>query len=109
MANPPFGGSAGREGIAVQLGATDFLMLLVAILSSEYFTYFLDHGYGSRFWRTLQTPIAATFALERVLTLGQLKSANLGTKLSCASFVASTTSHLLDVKNLATLYPKVWY
>ena len=47
-----FGGSAGREGVAVQLGAT------VSHAFSRYFkflmlTHFLNHGDGRWFWRTL--------------------------------------------------------
>ena len=48
-----FGGSAGREGVAVQLGAT------VSHAFSRYFKLpnasriFFDDGYGRWFWRTL--------------------------------------------------------
>ncbi len=94
-----FGGSAGREGVAVQLGAT------VSHAFSRYFKLpnasriFLTMGMAAGFGGLFQTPIAATFFALEVLTLGQLSLPILVPTL-IASFVASTTSHLLGLGNL---------
>ena len=83
MADPPFGGSAGREGVAVQLGAT------VSHAFSRYFKLpnasriFLTMGMAAGFGGLFQTPIAATFFALEVLTLGQLSLSNLGTDSYC--------------------------
>jgi len=95
-----FGGSAGREGVAVQLGAT------VSHAFSRYFKLpnasriFLTMGMAAGFGGLFQTPIAATFFALEVLTLGQLSLPILVPTL-IASFVASTTSHLLGLEKFS--------
>ena len=97
-----FGGSAGREGVAVQLGAT------VSHAFSHYFKLpnashiFLTMGMAAGFGGLFQTPIAATFFALEVLTLGQLSLPILVPTL-IASFVASTTSHLLGLEKFSHL------
>ena len=95
-----FGGSAGREGVAVQLGAT------VSHAFSRYFKLpnasriFLIMGMAAGFGGLFQTPIAATFFALEVLTLGQLSLPILVPTL-IASFMASTTSHLLGLEKFS--------
>ena len=95
-----FGGSAGREGVAVQLGAT------VSHAFSRYFKIpnasrlCLTMGMAAGFGGLFQTPIAATFFALEVLTLGQLSLPFLIPTL-IASFVASTTSHLLGLEKFS--------
>ena len=95
-----FGGSAGREGVAVQLGAT------VSHAFSRYFKIpnasqlCLTMGMAAGFGGLFQTPIAATFFALEVLTLGQLSLPVLIPTL-IASFVASTTSHLLGLEKFS--------
>lgn len=95
-----FGGSAGREGVAVQLGVT------VSHAFSRYFKIpnasrlCLTMGMAAGFGGLFQTPIAATFFALEVLTLGQLSLPVLGPTL-IASFVASTTSHLLGLEKFS--------
>lgn len=95
-----FGGSAGREGVAVQLGAT------VSHAFSRYFKIpnasrlCLTMGMAAGFGGLFQTPIAATFFALEVLTLGQLSLPILIPTL-IASFVASTTSHLLGLEKFS--------
>ena len=71
-----FGGSAGREGVAVQIGGT------------------LAHSIGKRLFRT---PIAATFFALEVLTAGVLEYSALLPAL-VASFSASACSGLLGLE-----------
>ena len=95
-----FGGSAGREGVAVQLGVT------VSHAFSRYFKIpnasrlCLTMGMAAGFGGLFQTPIAATFFALEVLTLGQLSLPVLVPTL-IASFVASTTSHLLGLEKFS--------
>lgn len=95
-----FGGSAGREGVAVQLGVT------VSHAFSRYFKIpnasrlCLTMGMAAGFGGLFQTPIAATFFALEVLTLGQLSLTVLIPTL-IASFVASTTSHLLGLEKFS--------
>lgn len=105
MADPPFRGSAGREGVAVQLGAT------VSHAFSRYFKLpnasciFLTMGMAAGFGGLFQTPIAATFFALEVLTLGQLSLPILVPTL-IASFMASTTSHLLGLEKFSHFVSK---
>lgn len=95
-----FGGSAGREGVAVQLGVT------VSHAFSRYFKIpnasrlCLTMGMAAGFGGLFQTPIAATFFALEVLTLGQLSLPVLVPTL-IASFVASTTSQLLGLEKFS--------
>ncbi|EMB92542.1 voltage-gated chloride channel family protein [Streptococcus mutans] len=94
------GGSAGREGVAVQLGAT------VSHWFSRLFHFpnksriFLLSGMAAGFAGLYQTPMAAIlFALE-VLVLGNLGLSAL-VPMTIASFTASLTSHSLGLEKFA--------
>lgn len=67
-----FGGSAGREGVAVQLGAA------IAHQVSRFFkkmepTQFIVIGMAAGFGGLFETPIAATFFAIEVLVVGKLR------------------------------------
>ena len=67
-----FGGSAGREGVAVQLGAA------IAHQVSRFFkkmepTQFIVIGMAAGFGGLFETPIAATFFAMEVLVVGKLR------------------------------------
>lgn len=93
-----FGGSAGREGVAVQLGAA------IAHGFSRFFDFennsrlFLLTGMAAGFAGLFQTPIAAVFFALEILVLGKLQLQAL-LPMTVASFVASATSHSLGLEN----------
>lgn len=92
-----FGGSAGREGVAVQLGAT------ISHKFNKYFDFpnkskiFLVIGMAAGFGGLFQTPIAALFFSLEVLVLGNLQLYALLPAI-VASFVASWTSAFLGLE-----------
>ena len=92
-----FGGSAGREGVAVQLGAT------ISHRFKKYFGFpnkskiFLVIGMAAGFGGLFQTPIAALFFALEVLTLGNLQLYALLPAI-VSSFVASWTSAFLGLE-----------
>ena len=92
-----FGGSAGREGVAVQLGAT------ISYKFNKYFDFpnkskiFLVIGMAAGFGGLFQTPIAALFFALEVLTLGNLQLYALLPAI-VSSFVASWTSAFLGLE-----------
>ena len=92
-----FGGSAGREGVAVQLGAT------ISHRFKKYFDFpnkskiFLVIGMAAGFGGLFQTPIAALFFALEVLTLGNLQLYALLPAI-VSSFVASWTSAFLGLE-----------
>ncbi|EHJ52253.1 voltage-gated chloride channel family protein [Streptococcus macacae] len=95
-----FGGSAGREGVAVQLGAT------VAHWFNRFFHFpnksriFLLTGMAAGFAGLYQTPMASVlFALE-VLVIGNLELGAL-VPMTIASFTASLTSHTLGLEKFS--------
>ena len=91
-----FGGSAGREGVAVQLGAT------LSHRFNKYFNFpdkskvFLVTGMAAGFGGLFQTPIAALFFALEVLTLGNLQLYALLPAI-VAAFTASWTSSFLGL------------
>ena len=99
-----FGGSAGREGVAVQIGGTVGHTLGHSLGKSKVFSIddqeirkiLLITGMGAGFAGLFQTPIAATFFALEVLMVGSLMYHAL---LPCmlASFTASFTSHILGL------------
>lgn len=95
-----FGGSAGREGVAVQLGATVSHAFSRSFKIPNASRFCLTMGMAAGFGGLFQTPIAATFFALEVLTLGQLSLPVLIPTL-IASFVASTTSHLLGLEKFS--------
>ena len=92
-----FGGSAGREGVAVQLGAT------LSHRFNKYFNFpdkskvFLVTGMASGFGGLFQTPIAALFFGLEVLALGNLQLYALLPAV-VAAFTASWTSSFLGLE-----------
>lgn len=92
-----FGASVGREGVAVQLGAS-----LSHWLQKHGFTHLPKDmitkiGMAAGFAGLFQTPLAASFFAIEVLIVGQYAWRNLVYCL-IAAFTASTTSHLLDLE-----------
>ena len=92
-----FGGSAGREGVAVQLGAT------FSHRFNKYFNFpdkskvFLITGMAAGFGGLFQTPIAALFFGLEVLALGNLQLYALIPAV-VAAFTASWTSSFLGLE-----------
>ncbi len=95
-----FGGSAGREGVAVQLGAT------ISHAFSKLFSFenssrlFLVTGMAAGFAGLFQTPLAAVFFGLEILVLGKLQLPAL-LPMTIASFVASATSHALGLEKFS--------
>ena len=86
-----FGGSVGREGVAVQIGATISHYVGKHVKIPDAGTIFLVAGIAAGFSGLFSTPIAAVFFAIEVLVAGTLKYRALGPCL-IASFVASTVS-----------------
>lgn len=92
-----FGGSAGREGVAVQLGAA------ISHKFNKYFKFpnkskiFLVTGMAAGFAGLFQTPIAALFFSLEVLALGNLQLYALLPAI-VAAFTASWTSSFLRLE-----------
>ncbi|MGT2750321.1 chloride channel protein [Streptococcus orisasini] len=97
-----FGGSAGREGVAVQIGAALSHAFSPIFTFKESSRSFLVIGIAAGFAGLFQTPIAAIlFALE-VLVIGRLELAAL-LPTCLAAYTASYTSHLLGLKKFTRL------
>ncbi|SHJ67762.1 chloride channel protein [Parasporobacterium paucivorans] len=95
-----FGGSAGREGVAVQLGAVAAHNIGKAFRRPDNSRILLITGMAAGFGGLFQTPLAATlFALE-VLVAGVIRHEALLPALT-AAFVASRTSHLLGLEKFS--------
>lgn len=92
-----FGGSAGREGVAVQIGATVAHSIGRRFYPQNNGRIFLIIGMAAGFGGLFQTPLAATFFALEVLIAGTLFYEALLPSLA-AAFVASFTSHLLGLE-----------
>ncbi|HFU3729322.1 TPA: chloride channel protein [Streptococcus suis] len=95
-----FGASVGREGVAVQLGAS-----LSHWLQKQGFTHLpkamiTKIGMAAGFAGLFQTPLAASFFAVEVLIVGQYAWTSLPYCL-VAAFIASTTSHLLGLEKFS--------
>ncbi|MFH6656491.1 chloride channel protein [Streptococcus suis] len=95
-----FGASVGREGVAVQLGAS-----LSHWLQKHGFTHLPKDmitkiGMAAGFAGLFQTPLAASFFAIEVLVVGQYSWTSLPYCL-VAAFTASTTSHLLGLEKFS--------
>lgn len=95
-----FGGSVGREGVAVQIGATLSHRFSRYIKIPDASRIFLMTGMAAGFAGLFQTPLAATFFALEVLTVGRLQVEALYPAL-IASIVASFTSHTLGLEKFA--------
>lgn len=92
-----FGGSAGREGVAVQIGAAFSHRIGMHVPIKDASRIFLVVGMAAGFAGLFRTPVAAVlFALE-VLAAGELRYEALFPAVT-ASFAASTTSGLLGLE-----------
>ncbi|MBP2621102.1 chloride channel protein [Streptococcus panodentis] len=89
-----FGGSAGREGVAVQLGAAVSNWFSSRFRIKDVSKIFLITGMSAGFAGLFQTPLAAAFFAMEVLVVGRLElSAFLPAVI--AALTASWTSHTL--------------
>ncbi|WP_394405136.1 chloride channel protein [Streptococcus sp. 20-1249] len=92
-----FGGSAGREGVAIQIGATISHNFGKKWLTLEDKTLFLTTGIAAGFAGLFQTPLAASFFALKVLHK-RTPSWQQVLSIFIAAFSASTTSHLLGLE-----------
>lgn len=92
-----FGGSAGREGVAVQLGGTVAHALRREGLGPDASRIYLVTGMAAGFGGLFQTPLAAIFFAMEVLVVGRLEWQALY-PATIAAFVASWTSHTLGLE-----------
>ncbi len=92
-----FGGSAGREGVAVQLGATLSHRFSRWISLENSSKILLVTGMAAGFAGLFQTPLAATLFAMEVLVIGRLDSKALYPAF-LASLIASWTSHWLGLE-----------
>lgn len=92
-----FGGSAGREGVAVQIGGTIAHTLGRLVKLKDSSKIFLVAGMAAGFSGLFQTPVAAIFFAMEVLVVGALEYGALFPSI-VASFVASYTSHALGLE-----------
>ena len=95
-----FGGSAGREGVAVQLGAAIAHAIGWKLKSLVDPRILLIIGMAAGFSGLFQTPLAATFFAIEVLTSGVIMHEALLPAL-IASYAASTTSNLLGLEKFS--------
>lgn len=95
-----FGGSAGREGVAVQIGATvaDTVGDKLKVKNAK--KIMIITGMAAGFAGLFQTPIAAVFFALEVLTVGVLEYNALFTAV-IASFTASFTSNFLGLEKFS--------
>lgn len=95
-----FGGSAGREGVAVQIGAT------LSHYFSRYFHFpkngkvLLITGMAAGFGGLFQTPLAALFFAIEVMIVGEMDYEALFPAL-IGAFCASYTSHFLGLEKFS--------
>lgn len=97
-----FGGSAGREGVAVQIGGTVGHCVGRRVPLENAGRILLLAGMAAGFSGLFQTPLAAVFFAMEVLTVGKLEHRAVLPILT-ASFTAYYTSHLLGLPRF--LYP----
>ena len=92
-----FGGSAGREGVAVQIGAafSHWVGRKIPLKNSSHI--FLVAGMAAGFAGLFETPIAAVFFAMEVLVAGALEYQALLPAIT-AAFTASATSHFLGLE-----------
>ncbi|HFU4460268.1 TPA: chloride channel protein [Streptococcus suis] len=95
-----FGASVGREGVAVQLGASLSHWLQKHGFSDLSKDLVTKIGMAAGFAGLFQTPLAASFFAIEVLIVGQYAWTSLPYCL-VASFTASTTSHLLGLEKFS--------
>ena len=92
-----FGGSAGREGMAVQIGATLSHNISKKLNLPNNGKVMAIVGMSAGFGGLFQTPLAALFFAIEVITVGVLEYEAL-LPAFVGAYVASTTSHLLGLE-----------
>lgn len=92
-----FGGSAGREGVAVQIGATLSHNISKKFNLPNNGKVMAIVGMSAGFGGLFQTPLAAVFFAIEVITAGVLEYEAL-LPAFVGAYVASTTSHLLGLE-----------
>ena len=92
-----FGGSAGREGVAVQIGATLSHYFGRKLKTPDNSKVMLITGMAAGFGGLFQTPLAATFFAMEVIVAGYMDYQALLPAIT-AAFVASFTSHTLGLE-----------
>lgn len=95
-----FGGSAGREGVAIQIGGTIAHMFGKKLQILDSTRVLLIAGMAAGFSGLFQTPVAAIFFALEVLTAGKLEYKALF-PATLASFTASAISHYLGLEKFA--------
>ncbi|HHV98333.1 MAG TPA: voltage-gated chloride channel protein [Clostridiaceae bacterium] len=95
-----FGGSAGREGVAVQIGGTVAHSIARRISIKNSSKILLISGMSAGFAGLFQTPMAAAFFAMEVFIAGSVEYCAL---FPCiiASFAASYTSHALGLEKFS--------
>lgn len=97
-----FGGSAGREGVAIQIGGTIAHWIGRRLPIKEAGKILLIAGMAAGFGGLFRTPIAAAFFALEVLTVGVLEEKAILPALT-ASFTASYVSGLLGLEKVTFL------
>ncbi len=95
-----FGGSAGREGVAVQLGGAISHNIGRKLKLKDNARVLMIAGMAAGFAGLFQTPLAATFFAMEVMMAGSLVYEALLPALA-GSFVASFTSHTLGLEKFS--------
>lgn len=102
-----FGGSAGREGVAVQIGATLSHETGRRLHIKETKPVMLITGMAAGFGGLFQTPLAAVFFAMEVGVSGYVEYDALLPAM-IASYTASTTSHLLGLEKFSVDVQEIW-
>ena len=97
-----FGGSAGREGVAVQIGATLSHAFARRFHFPDNGRIVLIAGMAVGFGGLFQTPFAAVFFAMEVVVSGSMAYSAL-LPAAIASFTASATSHALGLEKFSVL------
>lgn len=97
-----FGGSAGREGVAVQMGAAISHTIGRKLHVQNNARLYLLIGMAAGFAGLFQTPLAAVFFALEVLVAGSLFYEAVIPCLA-ASFTAAFTSHLLGLEKFSVI------
>ena len=97
-----FGGSAGREGVAVQIGATLSHAFAHRFHFPDNGRIVLIAGMAAGFGGLFQTPFAAVFFAMEVVVSGSMAYSAL-LPAAIASFTASATSHALGLEKFSVL------
>ena len=92
-----FGGSAGREGVAVQIGGTIGHTLGSFLITSAHSKTLLITGMAAGFGGLFQTPLAATFFALEIFVPGKIEYASLIPAL-IAAYTASFTTRFLGLE-----------